>query len=377
MEQEKTSEIRQYYKDAMTNYLIIRCPETTLEGYQYRMLAINRVQGLLPCSVRKIDGESFLYYEITSRQNIARIYEHRFISGKEMKQILYSLAQMNQMLEEYLLDSDKLILDPEYIFFDYEAEKFYFVYFPEIMPEENLQKLIEYLTEKSDPENAESTAVIYRLCDLASHEGFILREEVLDEEWDKAKEKNVEAGKAEIEDEYLLRNQNPDLRINRNERKLKETDTATGYEGVEKEEYSFNDDIRDMETESGDEKQVKKRKSKRKRKKKDTSSSKILGLSVILLCLSGIGESIILFGSINKEMIFALRAGTITSLVMSILTAGYGVIYIRKKNKKEDQEKKNRQEEEKNNAMMPAVEYQMNSDNSVQKARGVETKCFR
>ena len=103
------------YSDAMTNYLVLRCPQDAQNGYQYRMLAVNRIKGLLPCSFRTIDGEHFLYYGITSRQSVARMYDHRLITGEELRKILYSMAGMIHTLSEFLLDPEKLLLDPEYI----------------------------------------------------------------------------------------------------------------------------------------------------------------------------------------------------------------------------------------------------------------------
>ena len=58
-----------YYKDTMRSYMIIPCPpEAGTTGYQYRMLEMNRIEGILPCGLRHIDGESFLYYETTGKQ---------------------------------------------------------------------------------------------------------------------------------------------------------------------------------------------------------------------------------------------------------------------------------------------------------------------
>ena len=48
-----------YYKDTMRSYMIIPCPpEAGTTGYQYRMLEMNRIEGILPCGLRHIDGEN-------------------------------------------------------------------------------------------------------------------------------------------------------------------------------------------------------------------------------------------------------------------------------------------------------------------------------
>ena len=73
-----------YYKDTIRSYMIIACPpEAETKGYQYRMLEMNRIDGLLPCSIRHIDGIKYLYYDISSLQPIQRMYEHKGLSSDE------------------------------------------------------------------------------------------------------------------------------------------------------------------------------------------------------------------------------------------------------------------------------------------------------
>ena len=47
--------------------MITETPGITGEEYTVRMLEKNQIEGLLPLSVRKMDGKIYLYYEITSR----------------------------------------------------------------------------------------------------------------------------------------------------------------------------------------------------------------------------------------------------------------------------------------------------------------------
>ena len=73
-----------YYKDTLHTYMIIACPpEAETTGYQYRMLEMNRIDGLVPCGLRHIDGEGFLYYETTGKQSLESLYEGRKIPGSD------------------------------------------------------------------------------------------------------------------------------------------------------------------------------------------------------------------------------------------------------------------------------------------------------
>ena len=120
-----------YYKDTMRSYMIIPCPpEAGTTGYQYRMLEMNRIEGILPCGLRHIDGESFLYYETTGKQSLSALYEGRRIPGAELFRLLEALGDVTGTLSEYLLDEQHLVLTGEQIFFDLSSGKYCFTYYP-------------------------------------------------------------------------------------------------------------------------------------------------------------------------------------------------------------------------------------------------------
>ena len=88
-----------YYKDTMRSYMIIPCPEEAeTESYQYRMLEMNRIPGLLACGLRHIDGERFLYYDITGRQSMQSLYEGRKISGAEFFHMIRELDRVSESI---------------------------------------------------------------------------------------------------------------------------------------------------------------------------------------------------------------------------------------------------------------------------------------
>ncbi len=174
-----------YYKDAMHNYMIL-CSDENFESYQYKMLAANQVDGLLPCSLRFIDEKCFLYYEITSRQSLACLFEKREMSCEEVNILLQEAARMNAKLEEYLLDRERLLLRPEFIFYDFVQEKFYFTYIPGTKEahEQNAGKgseaaLLEFIADKMENEENGLLGLIYRLCEMAENESFLLTEKTL------------------------------------------------------------------------------------------------------------------------------------------------------------------------------------------------------
>ena len=64
-----------YRRELNHSYLVLKTDTPhSFTDYCTKMLLCNPIDGLLPCNLRTIDGESFLYYEITSHQSLYQIY---------------------------------------------------------------------------------------------------------------------------------------------------------------------------------------------------------------------------------------------------------------------------------------------------------------
>lgn len=165
-----------YYKDTMRSYMIIPCPpEAGTTGYQYRMLEMNRIEGILPCGLRHIDGESFLYYETTGKQSLSALYESRGIPGAELFRLLEALGDVSGTLSEYLLDEQHLVLTGDQIFYDLSSGKYCFTYYPgEVISPD----VFRFLADGIDGTDKSAAAAAYRLCAAEEGDRQALRETV-------------------------------------------------------------------------------------------------------------------------------------------------------------------------------------------------------
>lgn len=168
-----------YYKDYRHNYLIIEC-ENAEDLYQRRMITENQIEGLIPCRERHVNGDVYLYYEITSKQNLRSLYEGRHISMMQLKKFFVQLRTVEEKISGFMLDEYKLILKPEYIYADVETEELLFLYYPFAPEENNMIPFLEFLTEKVDNEDQTAVETAYKMLELASREQFVLDEVV---EW--------------------------------------------------------------------------------------------------------------------------------------------------------------------------------------------------
>ena len=65
----------EYVRNLNCNYeriLLDKKPEE--KRYQYCILNRGGIKGLLPCSLLYINGVAYLYYDISSKQNVTQLY---------------------------------------------------------------------------------------------------------------------------------------------------------------------------------------------------------------------------------------------------------------------------------------------------------------
>lgn len=191
-----------YYKDYRHNYLIIKDNGSLSENvYQQRMITENKIKGLLPTSEKHVNGELFLYYEITSKQSLQSSFDGKDIKIKHLKKIFIQLKVVNDTLQKYLLDGSCLVLSPQYIFQNVETEEIFFLYYPD--PEVGtLTELMDFLIARVDDEDMEAVETVYKIADLVHREQFVL-DEILKWFEDEQEEKEiVEKPDVYIENEF-------------------------------------------------------------------------------------------------------------------------------------------------------------------------------
>lgn len=68
----------EYKRDMNHNYLILYGEEEiNTDSYQVRMLVGNIIPSLLKCRIQGMDGKFMVYFDITSRQALNRLYEEK------------------------------------------------------------------------------------------------------------------------------------------------------------------------------------------------------------------------------------------------------------------------------------------------------------
>lgn len=141
--------------------------------YQYCILNKGGIRGLLPCSLRYINGSAYLYYNISSKQNIKQLYGGRCITRTWITDFIWSFRQMERELGRFLLDRKNILLHPEQIYQDLESNVFSFLYFPYYDGENGFKELLEFWVEQIDYNDEALTACIYQMYEQYERNGDV------------------------------------------------------------------------------------------------------------------------------------------------------------------------------------------------------------
>ena len=153
----------EYIRSLNANYerlLLEQKPEE--KKYQYCMISRGGIRGLLPCSLRYIDGEAYLYYDITSRQNIAQLFEKKPMTRQWVMDFLWSMRRVRQEMSRFLLEESNIIWFPQHVYQDLEKKDFYFIYIPYCGEDTGFADLMEYLVEHVDYQDEGLVEYIYK-----------------------------------------------------------------------------------------------------------------------------------------------------------------------------------------------------------------------
>ena len=120
-----------FRKNLNHRYMVIeKIPAFSENDFMVQMLLQNDIRTLLKFRYETVNGKTNLLYDISSRQVFQRQYEINKMTEENLKAFCYSVRNMVNALEEYLLDPNNIILKKECIFTDPEGKNYEFCYHP-------------------------------------------------------------------------------------------------------------------------------------------------------------------------------------------------------------------------------------------------------
>lgn len=150
-----------YQHDANSNYLVIKGIQEEYKDFSDIILQENQIPGLLSCQYRLVDGQICFYYKVSSLQSLSHLFEKRKIGWEELAHILREIGKNWREIESYLINQEKIVLLPEYIFTDFDLEKIYFCYYPDYENVFSYERLATFFIDKVDYKDNKAVELAY------------------------------------------------------------------------------------------------------------------------------------------------------------------------------------------------------------------------
>lgn len=164
---------------------------TQEDDYQLPMLQRNQITGLLSVEECEMEGKHRYTYDIRGQTAMKTMYEKEPLRRDAILQFVTDLLELTDRLQKYMLETDCLLLDPEYIFC--KEGKWYFCYLPtnQQAMKQSFHKLTEYFVKKLDYSDTEGIFLTYELHKATLHEHYDLTQ-IMQEYAEHEKERNEE-----------------------------------------------------------------------------------------------------------------------------------------------------------------------------------------
>ncbi len=168
-----------YYRELRHNYLVAgntALDHSNKDSYQVRILKTGNLKGFVPCDVRTINNEYFLYYEINSLQSIKDRFATRGMNTEQLLKLFSCLKEALLGLSEYLLGIENVVLDAGSVFTDLNTGDFYFLYCPFQDKAAGFATFADELFELVDHEDEKAVEIVYSCSEKAQEEGALVLE---------------------------------------------------------------------------------------------------------------------------------------------------------------------------------------------------------
>jgi len=158
--------VSEYVRGLRNNYVRIR--ELSLPDerkYQYCIMKRGGITGLLPFEIRYIDSDAYMYYDITSRQNISTLYSKKPLDRSWILSFFASMKRIRNETVRFLLDPANLIWNPGNVYQDLKTGNFGYIYVPYLDENNGFSEMVDFIVGHVDYEDEELVKCIYMVAE--------------------------------------------------------------------------------------------------------------------------------------------------------------------------------------------------------------------
>ena len=206
-----------YERGANYSFLVIGTEEKIADNYKVNMLINNKIAGLLKTGIRSFNNTQEIYYDISSKSSMEKLYGRSKMTEEEIREFIFGLSRAVESVKEYLLDINCICLRLDMIFINPRNKMPEFCYYPANQSEffSGLRHLLQNMLALVDHERREAVIVAYGLQQIIVNENytveelldFVMTESRIEESFENGEEQSLK-----LEDEIKMENTNEKIR---------------------------------------------------------------------------------------------------------------------------------------------------------------------
>lgn len=153
-----------YERNNGVNYAVIDTKEEWKceDDYEVKMLMLNTPEYFFHITMNYIDEKNSIYYDISSKQQLSKLFEYGKVTMEDVKSLFDNISRMVRVVDEYMLNLDRVILNPQDIYVSLSDKKYSFMYSPVAGEKDfydKMRSLFEYILERFDHSVKKSSLV--------------------------------------------------------------------------------------------------------------------------------------------------------------------------------------------------------------------------
>ena len=167
-----------YHRDLNANYLAVSAEnEPGWEEYCFEMMKKNRIPGLIPMEKRMLNGRTEVWFKVTGLIPVSDVYSSVRLQYGDVLLIVGGLEQAVRTAGEYLMDADRFLLLPEYLFLDNERKNLFVCTLPDGQSRgKQLTLLAEWMLRRLDHKDRRAVAAAYQFYQKAAEPNCSMRD---------------------------------------------------------------------------------------------------------------------------------------------------------------------------------------------------------
>lgn len=159
------------YNDGECDMGAVKEDQDSIEMFRH-----NKIANFLCMEAQKKDIKYQFCYDITGRRSLGQMLEYKLADYELIQRILDSFDQACMMTENYMLSENDILLNPEFVFFESDAEQLFFCYFPGYQVDicRQFKEFVEYLLSHLEHKDEKAVQLAYGV-----HQQVVVNQESL------------------------------------------------------------------------------------------------------------------------------------------------------------------------------------------------------